>query len=299
MLDTPLFLGIDGGGSRCRAALLDSQGRVLGCGAGGSAHPGRGLCDVESAIVGAAKEALLQAELADYPLNQLCVVAGIAGLHLPRFGKLVEEWQHPFASVEWLSDLDIACYAAHGEDDGGVIIMGTGVSAQATVTGQRLDIAGHGFPHSGSGSGHWLGYEAVSAILAASDRLGPPTKMSALVYDFLNIPQGKGLALADYFYQAPASEFAQLAPLVFAAAKMGDSSALALRGESIRYLEAIALQMLAFGIKRLCLVGGVAEALTEWLQPDIRELLVEPLYTSPEIGAGLKAASGSRGVNPG
>ncbi len=288
MTDNSLFLGVDGGGSRCRAALVNTQGQLLGRGEGGSAHPGRGLGDLELALLEAATGALASAGLTDCPLSKLQVVAGIAGLHLPRFGQLVEQWLHPFASVRWFSDLDIACRAAHGEQDGGVIIMGTGVSAQATVKGERLDIAGHGFPHSGRGAGHWLGYEAVSAILAASDGLGPSTIMSALVYDKLSIPQDRPLALADYFYQAPPGEFAKLAPLVFAAAKMGDATAIALRDDSVDYLESIALRMMAFGVKRLCLVGGIAEALQEYLQPGIKQLLVEAVNT-PEVGAALMA----------
>ncbi len=287
----PLFLGIDGGGSRCRAVIINAAGERLGQGEGGSAHPARGLLDLEKAILQATRQALTAAGQADYPLAQLCAVAGLAGLHLPRFDAVVQQWQHPFAAIRFVSDLDVACYGAHRGGDGGVIIMGTGVSAHAVVAGHSLDIAGHGFPHSGKGAGHWLGYEAVSAVLAASDRLGPVTKLSGLVYDACGIAQGKPMALADHFYQAPASEFARLAPLVLSAATMGDTVAQRLRNEAIGYLNDIALQISAFGVPRLCLVGGVAEVLTPFLVSGVKRLLVAPVHT-PAMGAALMARAG-------
>ncbi len=47
MTAEPLFLGIDGGGSKCRARLCDGAGRALGEGEAGAANVALGLDESE------------------------------------------------------------------------------------------------------------------------------------------------------------------------------------------------------------------------------------------------------------
>jgi len=58
-----LFLGVDGGGTRCRARLETADGRVLGQGVSGPASMRFGIQAASASILGAAREALAQAGL--------------------------------------------------------------------------------------------------------------------------------------------------------------------------------------------------------------------------------------------
>ncbi|MGB1272440.1 MAG: N-acetylglucosamine kinase, partial [Endozoicomonas sp.] len=54
---SPLLLGVDGGGTSCRARITDLQGNCLGEGFSGSANPRVGLDAACSAIMKATREA--------------------------------------------------------------------------------------------------------------------------------------------------------------------------------------------------------------------------------------------------
>ena len=51
---------------------------------------------------------------------------GLAGVNVPRFMKLMQAWDHPFGEMHLTTDIHIACLAAHGGENGAVIVAGTG-----------------------------------------------------------------------------------------------------------------------------------------------------------------------------
>ena len=76
-----LYLGVDGGGSGCRAAVADAAGRVLGQGAAASANI---WTDPEGARANilAAAEAALAAAGTGGRLGDLVAVLGLAGANV-------------------------------------------------------------------------------------------------------------------------------------------------------------------------------------------------------------------------
>lgn len=48
--DQPLFIGVDGGGSKCRATIYCADGTVLGTGVAGRANPLHGLAQTFESI---------------------------------------------------------------------------------------------------------------------------------------------------------------------------------------------------------------------------------------------------------
>ncbi len=76
----PLFLGIDGGGSKCRVVLVTADNRLLGEGLGGPANPLRGMSVATESILTATTPGFTGRRF-DLPdaISQLIVGAGLAG----------------------------------------------------------------------------------------------------------------------------------------------------------------------------------------------------------------------------
>jgi len=275
----PLFLGIDGGGSNCRAWLQNAAGELLGQGQAGAANPVNGYQQTLDAIVTAAEQALHAAGLAPTLLAQLVVGAGLAGLHLPSMQQKLATWQHPFARLYLTTDLDIAALGAYGEADGAVIILGTGFSALGSVAGQKLAIGGFGFPINCTGSGSGLGLEAVKLALLAADGLAETSLLTEAVFHGRSQQQ-----LAETMLQATPGQYAQLAPLVFQCAEQGDAQALLLIRQAGAFIEKVSQRFLDAGVTQITMVGGIAPRLLPYLSSALQQK-IQYQHAAPGLGA--------------
>lgn len=260
----PVGIGIDGGGSHCRAWVFNAKGQVLGQGQSGPANPVGGLTESFAAITDAAVAALQDAALPPGMLVQLPLAAGLAGLHLPQFYQQFQQWQHPFASLHLTTDLQIAAYGVHQQQDGAVVILGTGFSALASVGAERIELGGYGFPINCNASGSWFGLEAVKAVLLARDGLAPATVLTERLPD----AETSASLANQYLGQGPAV-YARLAPLVLQAALDGDAVALRIRAEAVQFVELVVRRLLAVGAPAVGLVGGIAGQLVPLLEPSL------------------------------
>src|ERR1041385_3100084 len=113
----PLFVGVDGGGTGCRARIEDANGRLLGTGIGGPAAlrigTERALAEVEKACRAALKEAGLGADA----LGMLNAVVGLAGVGRKGAVDQLMQRPHTFHSVVYTHDASIACIGAHSGRD--------------------------------------------------------------------------------------------------------------------------------------------------------------------------------------
>lgn len=284
-VDQPLYLGVDGGGTKCRACVVDAQGNIQGVGNAGAANAMQGLEQTQNSVVLSAKRALENAGMSEAYLGQLIVGVGLAGVNLPGVYQAMLEWNHPFLHLYLTTDLHIACFGAHGQESGAVIIVGTGSCGYANVGGEETMLGGHGFPLGDQGSGAWMGLEAVKAVLLAHDHLGPATLLTESVGDLL---QAQGVALAERLARATPGDYARLAPVIFAAANTGDAVAQAIVQQGADYISALATRLLTRNPPRLSILGGLAEPLTGWLDRSIAAQLAKPVAT-PEAGAMLFA----------
>src|SRR5690606_13168083 len=167
--DEILLLGIDGGGSKCRARLISATDQLMGAGVGGPANPLHGVQQTIDSITTATELALQVAGLPHSAMNQLIAGIGLAGVNLPSLFQIMSNWQHPFKQMFLTTDLHIACLGAHNSDEGAVIVAGTGSCGYSYVSGVAKIFGAHGFPFGDKGSGAWMGLEAVKAVLLASD----------------------------------------------------------------------------------------------------------------------------------
>ncbi|WP_315900074.1 N-acetylglucosamine kinase [Ferrimonas balearica] len=280
--DSPLLLGIDGGGSKCRAILYHPSQGVMGTGLAGAANPVNGLEAAQAAIIEACQQALGAAGLPASKLAECVAGAGLAGVNLPSCYAAMAAWSHPFAQLHLTTDLHIACLGAHGRQDGAIMITGTGSCGFLDLGGNQRIYGGHGFPQGDKGSGAWYGLMAVQKALEASDGQGPHTAMSAGIGRAL----GSDVAL-DWVEQLAgqrSTAYARLASVVFEAAEQGDYLALAIRADGTDYINRLARQLLDAGAPRLSLLGGLGPLVIPHLSPEVQDAL-SPAQATPEMGA--------------
>lgn len=278
----PFYLGIDGGGSKCRVVLMTADNQVLGQGLSGPANPLRGMQLATSSILDATEQALSEAGLPLSVISQLVVGAGLAGVNIPEYHQLFSAWQHPFASLHVTSDLHVACIGAHQGQEGAVLICGTGSCGLAAVNGQLLEVGGHGFPYGDNGSGAWFGLQLLDHVLRSKDQLLEPTLLTELVQ--AELACSDTLQLVSHFMHASPTDYARLAPLVFTAAEHGDNVALQIVGQGAGHINAIAERLLTIHPPALCLIGGLAYKVEPYLSLAVRQLVV-PAAQPPEHGA--------------
>src|SRR5438105_2240924 len=142
MADAHYFIGIDGGGTGCRARLTDGNGTTLGEGSGGPANLGLGLEVALDSIMGAARAALAHAQLGEGRLAAIHAGLGIAAANVPRHRQALLDATLPFRSVALRSDAEIACLVPPGGADGGILILGTGSQGVILRDGAFTTIGG-------------------------------------------------------------------------------------------------------------------------------------------------------------
>jgi glucosamine kinase len=277
----PLFIGIDGGGSGCRARIADADGCVLGAGHSAPAAVRLGLERALAAVLGAARAASVHAGLPADALARMHAVAGLAGIGRKSVLEQLKVRSHPFRALAFVNDATIACIGAHGGRDGGIVIVGTGSVALARKDGVEIRVGGFGFPVSDEGSGADLGLRAIRCSLRSADgRIAPTPLTRALMERFANDPF-EIVAWADH---ATATDYAQFAPLVMDHAEEGDTVAREIVANAAREVDSLARRLAARGVARIALVGGVARRMEPWLAEDVRSTLV------PAVGDALAGA---------
>ena len=159
-----LYLGIDGGGTGCRAAIW--RDGVVGQGAAGPANLTSdfegGMANLRSAITAAAQSAGLGAA----ELEQAIGHAGLAGVQTDDMARKVAGQLPGRCCVT--EDRNIAIAGALGaEGDGAVLAIGTGSFVGLRRGGTIRAVGGWGLQLSDQASGGWLGRAALAATLEA------------------------------------------------------------------------------------------------------------------------------------
>jgi glucosamine kinase len=268
--DGLLFLGVDGGGTQCRARLCDSSGLVLGVGVAGPANVRLDLDESFRSVLEATDQCLADAGLT---IGSRPIVAclALAGATEPRELEAARSYRHPFRQMIVTTDAHAACIGAHRGRDGGVVVVGTGTVGWGVLGGRHYRVGGWGFPVSDEGSGAWLGCEVVRRTLWAHDGRTPWTD---LLDDVFAKFQSDPHAIVRWMGTARPRDFARLAPLVIRHAEQSDPVACELMRSAAGHVDALAARLDALGVPRLALTGGLSSSLTPWLSRETRQQLV-------------------------
>jgi glucosamine kinase len=274
-----LTLGVDGGATRCRARLRDSNGSALVEAAGAAANIHVDFVAAIAVLRALVGEVVDGAGLMDADRARIAIGFGLAGIEdLSDAARVVEAFPG-FRLVRAANDAVTACIGAHAGADGGLVIAGTGSAAIARVKGKETIIGGRGFTIGDDGSGAHIGLDAMRAAMRAFDGLGPA---SALTADIIGRFGGDSVAMMRWARDAKPGDFGAFAPGVFSRAAEGDRIALEIAARAAGAIGALTRGAIALGAGRVALVGGAGEALRPYLEPDIAALLKPPLHDATD-----------------
>lgn len=266
----PFFLGVDGGGTGCRARIEDEAGKVLGQGISGPATTRLGIDEAWASIAKAFGAAIEEAGLSVSEIARVHAGVALAGTGRKGSIEALRAIIHPFASIDFVSDGMGACLGAHSGRDGAIVIAGTGSIGLGFADGRDLRVGGYGFPISDEGSGADLGLKAVQLALRAHDgRIGQTALLAEVMQRFHNDPF-EAVAWMD---RATATDYAALAPMVMRHADQGDAVGRRIVQDATEQIDTLVRALFEKGAPRVTLLGGLASPLEPWLAPDVRRRL--------------------------
>ena len=271
------FIGIDGGGTKCRVILQDRNGTQLGEGISGPANIMRDAELTKLSIMEGAEKAiksantLLASKSSETPVTPItvseCVVgAGLAGANISTAKAHFESWQHPFHSLHILSDLHV----------------GTGSAGTVYTEAKFTDVGGHGFPIGDFASGAWLGLKAIQHTLLCIDGIRSLDDLANKVCAEL------GASNADEIVTKCAGfsthHYASLVPCMLPLLREGNNQVVRIFKEGAEYLETMAQRLLGDNAYNLALIGGLSNVYVPYFSEEIRARL-QACELSPEQGA--------------
>ncbi|MFY7853620.1 MAG: BadF/BadG/BcrA/BcrD ATPase family protein [Brevundimonas sp.] len=268
------YLGVDAGGTSCKARLTDEKGTVLGVGTAGPANTRIGLDALHTTLLEVCRQATEAAGLGEADLPDIRVGMGIAGINRMGMKAKIQALAFPFRSLALSSDSMIANLGAHAGGDGAILILGTGSVGLIKRGEDSTSIGGYGFPISDEGSGAALGLSAIRHALRALDGRTRPTPLSQALTQRFDHAIPRVIAWMD---GATPADYAGFAPLVLAHAETGDEIALSIVRDAALHVERFIETIFARGATRCVLMGGLAEPMTPWLRARIVDRLVPPL----------------------
>src|SRR6202163_4877750 len=131
MRSESLLLGVDGGGTRCRARLCAPSGSRLGEAAAGPANIRLGLDVSFAAVLQATQACLEQAGLSSRDLSRITACLALAGASEPIDLAAAERLKPPCGRAVLPSAPHASCVGPQGGRAGGVVVIGTGTSGWA------------------------------------------------------------------------------------------------------------------------------------------------------------------------
>ncbi|MEO6907340.1 MAG: BadF/BadG/BcrA/BcrD ATPase family protein [Abditibacteriaceae bacterium] len=276
------FLGIDGGGTKTRAVLVNDTLQVVGTGiSGASNHHAVSADKAVQHCAEAAQLAISDAMRIDNSVHKNSIAGwgfGLAGVRRESDAFLMRGRLNSLCGeTPWILETDAV--AAHfGAFNGGtgiVQIAGTGaVSLGVDASQERFYTDGWGPVMGDEGGGYWIGQQALRIACRSADGRAPRSSLTGAVLGAFGVADCN--ALVDFLRKDKASRetIAGLARLVFDTANGGVHEAISIREQATDLLAqsitATAKRILTRHQERsigdakplhlsLCLLGGLLE----------------------------------------
>ncbi|MBX3567313.1 MAG: N-acetylglucosamine kinase [Rhizobiaceae bacterium] len=247
-------LGIDGGGTSCRAAVAAPDGTILGRARSGAANIRTDLTGARASIVDAARLAFREARLDPERIAETPALLGLAGSNVGTYRQQLEAIL-PFPRCIVTSDAVIAHEGALGGADGAIAILGTGTAYLLRRGGESKAVGGWGFLVGDQGSGARLGRDLLEETLLAYDDIRPGSPLTkAVLAVFRDNPRD----VVEFTTTAKPGDFGGFAPMVFDHAAKGDSVAEFIVARAVDDIEKSLGVLGLRDSEPLCLLGGLA-----------------------------------------
>ena len=297
-------VGVDGGGTKTEAVILDADMRVIGEGRSGPSNPLRvGLTSAAAAVKEAIDEACASAKIRRSDVDAAEV--GLAGARRQELRERMREMLLPLGirDVEVVTDADIALYGATDGAPGLVVIAGTGsICCGINSRGKRVCAGGWGPIAGDEGAGAWLSRQALRAVAHASDGRGPETLLTEFACNYFHVSTADDLTTAIYAPTITNERIAGFGKDVVEAAKRKDRIAEQIISEGGRELGRSAVAVIkTLQMERekfqIAYVGGVFRAAGEMILKPLRtevdkvasRAYFQPPHFSPAVAAARMA----------
>jgi N-acetylglucosamine kinase len=219
------FLGLDGGGTKTKAVLIDGFAREIArVTSGPSNYHSVGQDTAQASLKTAIAQLLSQAKVSWKEIGAIGL--GMAGIARPRDHSVLRVLLAeiiPSIPTAITHDAETALIGGIGRGYGVALIAGTGAIAYGVnAHGQTLRADGWGYLLGDDGSGYWIGREALRATARACDGRGPQTTLPDLILAELGLSACNELVSRVYASGFSVPKIAALAPSVQAAAYEDD-----------------------------------------------------------------------------
>lgn len=230
----PIYVGIDGGGTRTTALATDAAGRELA-----RAEGAAGIVNALEPTAGAQALAALARSVArragatpPAAVTAVCCALAGAGRDPERIALETALAQTGVAErVRVTTDAEAALADALGDGAGILAIAGTGSIAWGRdAQGRTARVGGWGLVLGDEGSGYSIGLAALRAVVRAHDGRAPGTALITPVLQVTGVGAEEGLVA--WAAGAAKADVGALAPAVFLAADAGDEPARAILAEA-------------------------------------------------------------------
>lgn len=308
------IIGIDGGGTHTRGVLFQ-KGKIIATAEAGTARihtVGVGeSCDrTLNIIIDLCNQAGIETSEVD------ATVVGLAGVWLEeeklRAANLLRTLARSnrviINDLAVVSDAEIAFEGALGNEDGIIVIVGTGSIGLARVGRSQFHrCGGWGIELDDEGSGAWIGKEALTAIARELDGRGKPTMMTQVFAQKIKAIDLKNPRTIVKAYSDGSFVYSELSPIVMELAQQGDELALDIINRAAAHLTELPMTLAKhFKSKKIkvALMGGIihnntllSQKIINILEKDPRfELIItnDDVATWGAISLGLKMVEQSK-----
>ncbi|KXF79614.1 BadF/BadG/BcrA/BcrD ATPase family protein [Enterovibrio coralii] len=265
------FCGVDGGGTSCRARIVNDQGQFLGEAKTGSANILLGVELAMENIQLAIAQAAEQAGITD--LSSLSVGMALAAAEQKSAWYDFMALPHPYQHITLNTDGYGACMGAFGGENGAIVIAGTGSVGIYLENGHQHVIGGREFPISDQGGGAIMGLRLIQQTLLAHDGLRSSSELAEYVLAHFNNDLD---AIVSWSKTAMPRDYGQFSPKIFERAMERDELAMELLQDTANDIERLILGLNRKGANQIALMGSIGERIVPWLSPAAQSLLVQP-----------------------
>lgn len=228
------YLGVDGGGSKTLAVIVNEQGEEVGRGlANGANYNSVGLETAVQHVYTAVEQAV---RAAGYRLPLCKAWLGLAGIDRKADHDLLLPYLNHLAEQVVLTNDGELLLAGLENAVGAVLISGTGSIALArNAEGRRARSGGWGHILGDEGSGYIIAQQALQAVVRASDGRGPQTALRDRILQAWNL-QNTDELIGEIYGEPDKAKIASLSSWVMISARAGDQVAAAILQQAAKEL---------------------------------------------------------------
>jgi glucosamine kinase len=287
------LIGVDGGGTGCRAAVADASGTILARAQSGPANIATDYATARENIMTSIYSAWRSAGLEQESLNEPVCALGLAGANVGAFARRMKD-SLPFQNCIVTDDRATTLKGALGDEDGCIAVVGTGSFYSGRYDGVEKNIGGWGFLVGDDGGGARLGQDLLRRVIHSYDGIH---QHSELTRNILSEFKGSPQAIVEFALNAKPNEFGKFVPVIVDAARSGD-----IHGTALVHATVVAIQVCIDRVgyvqgSKLFMLGGLGSILLEFMDSDYSSASIHPKgdALSGAIGMAQQLASQKQG----